>query len=304
MDMTPAHKRWTAEHQRLLKQAREQADVTDAVLARNSTMTLRQLQQLEQGGSSAFYSEAIQYDMGMKLLRRLNVPASVLSSLEASASLHATRPTEAVVHEGIAAYSPTASSAAGNAPPPEPSHETAVAGHTWRIVWALIGLGLLGAGFLITVWPTASDERVPTSTEVTVETPGHVDESAPAPATVNPVADETDQRAMAEPVVLPQRSGCDLDSNARTLSPDRPTKPADYVYLVASDPVVVCIQDADGRQTRLTLQAGRNVNIRGRPPFDLTADTWSHLQVFFQGQRMALPAGMTGVRLQAHDTRH
>ena len=76
--MTSVNKRWTSEHQRLLRQARVDAGVSEATLARDNTMTMRQLQQLEQGGSSAFYSESIQHDMGLKLLRRLGVPASAL----------------------------------------------------------------------------------------------------------------------------------------------------------------------------------------------------------------------------------
>ena len=268
-------------------------------------MTLRQLQQLEQGGSSAFYSESIQYDMGMKLLRRLNVPASVLSSLKTSAPLTAPTPSEAVVHEGTTAHAPSASPVPGNFKPTAHPPVVAGTGHPWRIVWALVGLGLLGTGLVNFMWPAGSQESASTSTPVLVDKPDAAGSPAPAPApaAVSPVADESDRADLAEPVVLPQGSRCELDANARIISTDRPSKPADYVYLMASRQVTVCIQDADGRQTRVTLQAGCNVNIPGRPPFDLTADTLSHLQVFFQGQRMALPAGMTGVRLQAQDTR-
>jgi hypothetical protein len=176
-------------------------------------------------------------------------------------------------------------------------------GHPWRIVWALVGLGLLGAGLVNFMWPADSQEPASTSPPVLVDKPDAAGPSAPAPAAGSPVADESDRVGLVEPVALPRSSRCALDANAQVISPDRPSKPADYVYLVASRQVTVCVQDASGRQSRVTLQAGRNVNIPGRPPFDLTADTLSHLQVFFQGQRMAVPAGMTGVRLQAQDTR-
>mgnify|MGYP000735782610 CR=1 FL=1 len=71
--MTAARKLWTEDHQRQLKGARLEAGVSDVAFARDNAMTLRHLQQLEEGGSSAFYSESIKFDMGAKLLKRLGV---------------------------------------------------------------------------------------------------------------------------------------------------------------------------------------------------------------------------------------
>jgi hypothetical protein len=297
--MTSAHKRWTADHQHLLLRERMQAGVSDATFARDNTIGLRQLQQLERGGSSAFYSEDIKYDTGLKLLRRLNASASVVSSMEPSETQQAPLPSVATLRKDALPYLVPEGRADRLLSPPA---ITAFVRSGPR-VWLLLGLGLLGMGLLMTLWPAGTDERLPTPATARVPVSGEGATAETVPAAVSPQAGGPDREVPTESTGLPGGSSCGLSPDAPTVSPDRPSKAADYVYLVASDEVVICVQDASGRMTHMKLAAGRNANIPGRAPFYVTAEPMLHLQVFFQGQRLAWTPGLAGLRLQPRDTR-
>jgi hypothetical protein len=147
--MTVARKLWTEDHQRQLKRARLEAGVSDVAFARDNAMTLRHLQQLEEGGSSAFYSESIKFDMGAKLLKRLGVePPSAVAAPEVAAPEAAPAPTPALPDPAAAlteeplsrlpAPAVTAATAATAANDSSP--------RTTYIVLSLVGVGLIGAG--------------------------------------------------------------------------------------------------------------------------------------------------------------
>ncbi len=64
---------WSAHYARLLVEGRQAAGLEPTSLAMQNTLSLKQLQELETGGCSAFYSESIKYTTGVKLLRKLGL---------------------------------------------------------------------------------------------------------------------------------------------------------------------------------------------------------------------------------------
>lgn len=265
-------------------------------------MTLRQLHQLEQGGSSAFYSEAIQHDMGMKLLRRLNVPASALAALQPSAPLADPGLLESA--ERRASPTPPKPPMAGNGSARTSPKVPSASGLSARLAWTMVGVGLIGAGLLMVWWPGDTGADVAPLAPAESRETSQASLPLPSAEETNAMSSTPERTGSAEAPLQSAEAGCGLGESLLRLSPERPSRSADYVYLVAIDEVTVCVRDAQGQQTHLTLQAGRNANVAGHPPFDLTADALSHVQVFFQGQRMTLPPGIAGVRLQPQDTRH
>jgi transcriptional regulator with XRE-family HTH domain len=162
MASTSTPQPWTAEHQRLLQQARVDAGVSEATFARDNTITLRQLQQLEQGGSSAFYSESIQYALGVKLLKRLGVPASTLATLQPDVQLGITSPPQRVAHP----HARPGATSADDERQPASDRKTSVG--AWRLVLVIVGLALIVIG----LWtrqgadqPAAMSTSEPTRTE-------------------------------------------------------------------------------------------------------------------------------------------
>lgn len=313
--MTAARKEWTQEHQHQLKGARLQAGVSDVAFARDNAIALRHLQQLEEGGSSAFYSESIKYDMGAKLLKRLGVEPHVANAVDTVPDLPKAGPDQ------TAATVDTASSVV----PPEPlatlPGPAAVAQKTSHsrlstIVLSLVGVGLIVAGISLipSIHPPGATQGV---VQVSATAPP-LTEAMPAPrgtesgaavqedrvgqaasadkSAATPAGTATSSAALVPPSPL---DSCLTNGAAHTIVPSQPSKAADYVYVTAVSDVSVCVRDAAGQVTRKSLQAGQSVNIPGQQPFEVTGENLNQLRVFFQGQRIWFQAEATRLRLTA-----
>lgn len=313
--MTAARKEWTQEHQHQLKGARLQAGVSDVAFARDNAIALRHLQQLEEGGSSAFYSESIKYDMGAKLLKRLGVEPHVANAVDTVPDLPKAGPDQ------TAATVDTASSVV----PPEPlatlPGPAAVAQKTSHsrlptILLSLVGVGLIMAGISLipSIHPPGATQGV---VQVSATAPP-LTEAMPAPRGTESGAavqeDRVGQAASADKsaatpagtatssaALVPPSSPelCNTNGAAQTIVPSQPSKAADYVYVTAVSDVSVCVRDAAGQVTRKSLQAGQSVNIPGQQPFEVTGENLNQLRVFFQGQRIWFQAEATRLRLTA-----
>lgn len=276
---------------------------------------MRHLQQLEEGGSSAFYSESIKYDMGAKLLKRLGVEPHVAKAVDTVPDLSKAGPDQ------TAATVDTASSVV----PPEPlatlPGPAAVAQKTSHsrlstIVLSLVGLGLIVAGISLipSIHPPGATQGV---VQVSATAPP-LTEAMPAPrgtesgaavqedrvgqaasadkSAATPAGTATSSAALVPPSPL---DSCLTNGAAHTIVPSQPSKAADYVYVTAVSDVSVCVRDAAGQVTRKSLQAGQSVNIPGQQPFEVTGENLNQLRVFFQGQRIWFQAEATRLRLTA-----
>jgi hypothetical protein len=301
--MTAARKLWTDEHQSQLRQARLDAGVSDVAFARDNAITLRHLKQLEEGGSTAFYSESIKFDTGVKLLKRLGVEPVAMeeptgpSSQDEQASSTPSAGTDAIGLDGqVVDESRSDSSPTKRVP---------------YVVMSLAGLALIVAG--ISLIPSIHQ---PGATQGMAQT--HVTSVAPSAEVraTAAVADESNAVKSHEPLPVGMVVGqaplaptttaqpsvtepCQASGAPQTIVPSQPSKSADYVYVTAVSDVILCVRDAAGQITRKNLQGGQSFNVPGRQPFELTADKLDQLRVFFQGQRIWFDAGATRLRLTA-----
>jgi hypothetical protein len=67
---------WTEEEALLLRQLREAMGLDSMALAIQNALSHAQIQQLENGGHTSFYSPAIKAQAGRRLLRKLQVRQS------------------------------------------------------------------------------------------------------------------------------------------------------------------------------------------------------------------------------------
>jgi hypothetical protein len=67
---------WTEEDALLLKQLREALGLDTVCLAIQNALSNAQIQQLENGGHTSFYSPAIKAQAGRRLLQKLQAPKS------------------------------------------------------------------------------------------------------------------------------------------------------------------------------------------------------------------------------------
>ena len=73
----------------------------------------------------------------------------------------------------------------------------------------------------------------------------------------------------------------------------QPTKPGDYVHVVANTDASICIKDAASKVQVLHLKNSQSYTIRGRPPFDIFSNKLHEFKLFYQGNLLKLPSSNT-----------
>lgn len=305
---------WSDRHARALVQAREERDLEPFKFATQNAISLRQLKELESQGCNSFYSERIKFDVGNRLLRKLGVtleplPAPAPEPVFEPAAL----PTLATLEplDAPAQAQATAMATASGDPlaPPPPSALTgsSPSGRTRFLLWPAGALALLAAGILtVHPWQRSSDRITPALTApapaVTAVVPTAETGVMPAAAAASEVASPLPPMALASAAPAPRRqdslsSLCQFTGQGGTFTPAQTARAGDYVYLLAQRETRLCLVDATGRETVLTLAAGQSANITGQPPFKLAAAPDAQVQAFYQGQRVAWPTDASYVVL-------
>lgn len=265
--------KWTAEHGNLLKSLREKAGLDIATLSRKNMVSPLQVGQLEAGGESAFYSADIKFSTGKKLLHALghDLPEAVLAEnrppIETSSKLLASRQASRKPFQL------------------DPKNITL------PLLALLVAMGLLG-------WYVDSHQSMKAPEKVLIE------HSAPTKLTTSdqPVVavaqTDLDQSSTAplpkEPAQFSTTSTkCNWQASGTEIQPSSPTKPANYVHLVAQQDVVVCVKDSEQREATLELQAGDARSIYGPEPFKVYSAQLAVVQIYFQGQLVKLASEHT-----------
>ena len=291
---------WRAEDGQLLRSLREEAGIDALVFARNNTVSLAQLKELELGGNNSFYNPAIKRSTGVKLLKKLGhelvTPEPVHVGIE---------PTE--THEDEQTFA----MATGMAPALV-NHPNAPSNHRSRrlIQQAFWGsLGLLGLMALTAMKPwgmgDAADTHLHAAVSVTqdplpmVPSTPEAKPSAPikqaqAPSAPpakaigsTPASGETPVAAIKVSASTPA-SACDWQhrDNSKTHTPSQPLKPGNYVHLEAQADTELCVLDSQNQKTLLQLKAGMTKSVYGSAPFLVHSQELHTLKLFFQGRRV------------------
>ncbi len=315
---------WSQEHGALLKKLRENARLDVSSLAHRNTVSKSQVIQLEGGGDSSFYNPDIKYRTGKKLLKFLghdlieSTAAQPISMEPAKAiSPEPIEPLDSVVilpkAEPLASMpiEPTP------APPaaPQNSFESSPAvvptsAFSKNMAWGLLLVGMaffaiLGLTELDKPQPTApsaksamadnlpAPEVKPTEEEAKLPSQEVNNQSAPAPADTasNATNSASAQKAQEVATAMSENAKKCLWKDAETeLVPATPKKAPEYVYMVATKDMFVCVMDGNDRVAALNLKNGERRSIYGPAPFKVQSASLPELQVFFQGTRIATPS--------------
>jgi hypothetical protein len=291
---------WRSEEGQLLRSLRVEAGIDELVFARNNTVSLAQLKELEFGGNSSFYTPAIKRSTGIKLLKKLGhelVMPEVVTAAQESA--------EPSMKESPSAMATVMAPETVSHPKVQPdSHRR---GQIQQTLFWTLGVLSLVALTAIKPWSwwdgTATDRRsdhqatqTPSpkvlSTPITAQSAPVQRELMPfaAPAEMTAMAPAKDQLSMpAVKVSLPTvTTACDWQhrDNSKTHTPDQPLKPGNYVYLEAQADTELCVLDSQNQKTMLHLKAGMVTSVYGAAPFLLHSQDWQNLKLFFQGRRV------------------
>jgi hypothetical protein len=110
-------------------------------------------------------------------------------------------------------------------------------------------------------------------------------ESATAERKTNKLPQES---ALADEKVVADCST--IKSEALTANSVSPNKTATYVYLQASKPVQICVEDGQKHKSVVSLEAGTGRSIHGSPPWTVASHELKSVQIYFQGSKVWLPS--------------
>ncbi len=118
-----------------------------------------------------------------------------------------------------------------------------------------------------------------------------VQENAPAnPPTevaADPKSTPTNVPAEASAPVAAASTECPTaDPTALSYKPDAPKKPGDMVYLQSKTAQTVCVIDASGKTQSKTLEPGVGASIFGKPPFKVLTAGLAQVDLFYQGAKV------------------
>lgn len=291
---------WRAEDGQLLRSLREEAGIDALVFARNNTVSLAQLKELELGGNNSFYNPAIKRSTGVKLLKKLGhelvMPEPVHVVVE---------PTEP--HEDEQTFD--MAHAMAQAPvshPKAPSND-----RSRRLIqqafWG--SLGLLGLVALTAMKPWGMGDAsathvhpavsvmqdplpmVPSKPEAKPSAPIKQSQAPSAPPAkaigLTPASGEPPLAAIKVSASTPA-SACDWQhrDHSKTHTPSQPLKPGNYVHLEAQADTELCVLDSQNQKTLLQLKAGMTKSVYGSAPFLVHSQELHTLKLFFQGRRV------------------
>ena len=153
--------------------------------------------------------------------------------------------------------------------------------------------------------PAAVTGDLPATAAVPKTKAAPLAESAPAVAPVEKtktLATPLPESATAErkTIKLPQESAladekgvsdCStIKSEALTANSVSPSKAATYVYLQATKPVQICVEDGQKHKSVVSLEAGTGRSIHGSPPWTGASHELKSVQIYFQGSKGWLPS--------------
>jgi len=315
---------WTPELGLLLESLRIQAGMDLATMARRNMLSTLQVKQLEKGGSSGFYNDAIKFSTGQKLLKffghalKTETETAVLeptAAVPVPVPVPAPTPAPALAIEPVSlplpevAIKPSEVATESIKPMPieliEPSDEqpeaaTSNAKPYW-LGLAFIVIAMLVFGFfqtndsanklLNTATPVENKVKPPEPEKMSLQ---QVD-AVPAPPTSTQAAPEKSNMSAAaasEKIETPQllNMTCKWTDQETELQASAPRKRGEYVHVVALENATVCIKDGDQRVASLSLASGQARSIYGPPPFRVYSPNLSLVKLYFQGEYIKLPS--------------
>ena len=287
--------------------AREALGLSVQELSSKACLSVRQIQQIENGEHNSFYSPNIKFTAAKKVAQLLDLQTEeafdfgdLVSQLPIE--VQEAKPSPAVVEEKPKTKTPEPASnikvesaalaksiqqkkPASRSPDKKP----------WLPILAFIAIA--GFAFLSlrpSLFGTASETAQAPAEEVKAEAPVSPAEPS-AQAAPEKAAEPTPTltptpAVVAAPVAVastPSATECPMaDSNVASYKTDAPKKSADMVYLVAKTPQVVCVLDATGKSQSKQLEPGIGASIYGKAPLKVLTAGLSQVDLYFQGVKV------------------
>lgn len=264
-----------------LRRAREARGLSVSEAARQLTLSRAQVEQIEEGGVSAFYSPAHKALAVRKYAAGFGVEI------------------ERVMGSAAAVAEPDSvpEASAGQAPPQPPESREPLARVDVRASVSSLVLGclLLGAAAITFAvargWVDRFASPPPSMTATPAERPlAPAAQAAKAPDLA--VADPLPSRSAIEPCAVPAAT-----DPIPQWTPPYVRKASTRLHISGPAGSEVCVSDSAGKVTRFVLTGGAMQAVDGRPPYLVQSASLAALQMFLQGLKVTIPAQSAAMRL-------
>ena len=297
--------------------AREKCALSVEKLAHLACLSKKQIQQIENGQSSTFYSPAVKFTAAKKVAQLIQLdekdafdfgPQAELPFVQGGdviqSELKSTRQeplldTKKEVPKNEAA--PAVLSQADpkpilvEAPTPESRRRAYIdvrehksTGSKW--VW-LLPVGAL-AFALVQFQPLLEDQLdalmgKAKPVEETALTVAPVDTTPASPPVEPASATPAETPQASSPIAVAANPACPLpDTSIENYKSPSPSKPGNMVFVKMPTAQIICVEDGDGNIQSRAMEPGLGHSFYGNAPFKLLTSGLSSAEVFFQGYRV------------------
>ncbi|MBU3626093.1 helix-turn-helix transcriptional regulator [Polynucleobacter sp. JS-Safj-400b-B2] len=286
--------------------ARESLGLSTKDLSGMACLSVRQIEQIENGESSSFYGDQVKFTAAKKVAGLLKLtPEEAFDFGDFPQSVRATE-VEEKLQEG------TNASAVEKKPKPEKAKETEqakaldpkpekVSASTisesaldYRVkskssadpkkkLFLLLAIGAALIFAAVNLQPLFFPE--PVKEEVVI-----IQEAAPEPAPAEPIADARPVPAVAPEIVSATvPAECPpIDVSVINYKPEAPKKAGDMVYLQSKTEQTVCVVDATGKTQNKALEPGVGVSVFGKPPLKVLTGGLNQVDLYYQGAKVRI----------------
>ena len=259
---------WLPINGALLKKLREDAGVEITTLARLHSLSTSQIKQLENGGDSSFYTPSIKLATGRKLLMHLGADVQPLEEFEINQT-ETSEPeiTVAIDRKNIITQ----------------QNRNSLQFQIIGVLVVIIGIALSN-GYLF----SAETETKPSNLTKQSEITKPIAENSEENKNIDVNSELTTKPAIKTTNL--NLSGCEWSNEAKSIAGYQPTKPGDYVHVVANTYGAICVRDATSKLQVLNLKNTQSQTVRGSPPFEIFSNNLHQFQLFYQGNLLKLPS--------------
>ncbi len=265
----------------LLRSAREKRGLSVAEAARRVALSCDQVEQIENGGSDAFYSLGHKWLATRKYALTFGIALPDLPDLP--------EPAEDDERDAADAGTPLLST----------GHDAPDNADAVRSPWRRMAMP--AAVLLCTVIALSVSQAMLQQLEALLSVPT----TAPAPAALALAPETRRTPEAADPLIdagatATTPADCretSEDDHAERWAPDRAKRRDLRLFLSSVAEADVCVIDADHTPTRLTLRPGVTAIVEGKPPYLLRSEHLPRLRIVFQGLQVTVPPAANAVRL-------
>ncbi|MBU3603617.1 helix-turn-helix domain-containing protein [Polynucleobacter sp. AP-Kaivos-20-H2] len=293
--------------------ARESLDLSTKDLSGMACLSVRQIEQIENGETSSFYGDQVKFTAAKKvagLLKLAPEEAFVFSGVaqpvkasdveeklqgETKASAEENKAkTESAKEEKETAPAATAKqkpqkSNVNKIPDSVVDYrvKSAASANPKKKLFLLLAIGAAVIFSVVNLRPLFFPEPVKEKVVVIQEV---AQEPTPANAPVEPVTETKPAPASApEPTPVAVTAECPPeDASALNFRPEAPKKAGNMVYLQSRTAQTVCVVDANGKTQNKTLEPGVGASVNGKPPLKVLTGGLKQVDLYYQGAKVRI----------------